>query len=102
MPRPPFSLSTSLVFITAITHLSAQSPTPPPRPLVANGDKYTLHPGGQERLPVLSNDYAKVGKMDAQTLVIETPPTQGQAIVQDGGIYYHTRAMGFEFAEHPQ
>ncbi len=22
-------------------------------------------------------------------------------IVQDGGIYYHTRAMGFEFAEHP-
>ena len=23
-------------------------------------------------------------------------------IVQDGGIYYHTRAMGFEFAEHPQ
>ena len=28
----------------------------------------------------------------------------GQAlflIVQDGGIYYHARAMGFEFAEHP-
>jgi quercetin dioxygenase-like cupin family protein len=28
----------------------------------------------------------------------------GQArflIIQDGGIYYHTRAMGFEFAEHP-
>ncbi len=23
-------------------------------------------------------------------------------IVQDGGIYYHTRAMGFEFTEHPQ
>ncbi|HKM62593.1 MAG TPA: hypothetical protein VJY39_08900 [Acidisphaera sp.] len=23
-------------------------------------------------------------------------------IVQDGGIYYHTRAMGFEFAEHPE
>ena len=23
-------------------------------------------------------------------------------IVQDGGIYYHARAMGFEFAEHPQ
>jgi gentisate 1,2-dioxygenase len=23
-------------------------------------------------------------------------------IVQDGGIYYHTRAMGFAFAEHPQ
>jgi gentisate 1,2-dioxygenase len=22
-------------------------------------------------------------------------------IIQDGGIYYHTRAMGFEFAEHP-
>lgn len=22
-------------------------------------------------------------------------------IVQDGGLYYHTRAMGFEFAEHP-
>ena len=22
-------------------------------------------------------------------------------IVQDGGIYYHTRAMGFEFADHP-
>ncbi len=22
-------------------------------------------------------------------------------IVQDGGIYYHTRAMGFEFAEQP-
>lgn len=97
MPRPSFSLSTSLVFITAITYLSAQSPTPPPRPLVANGDKYTLHPGGQERLPVLSNDYAKVGKMDPQTLVIEIPPTQGQAIVMDGGMieYTHTGA-GFE------
>jgi gentisate 1,2-dioxygenase len=23
-------------------------------------------------------------------------------IVQDGGIYYHTRAMGFEFTEHPR
>lgn len=23
-------------------------------------------------------------------------------IVQDGGIYYHARAMGFEFAEHPE
>jgi len=22
-------------------------------------------------------------------------------IIQDGGLYYHTRAMGFEFAEHP-
>ena len=22
-------------------------------------------------------------------------------IVQDGGLYYHTRAMGFEFAEQP-
>ena len=22
-------------------------------------------------------------------------------IVQDGGLYYHARAMGFEFAEHP-
>ena len=22
-------------------------------------------------------------------------------IIQDGGIYYHARAMGFEFAEHP-
>ena len=22
-------------------------------------------------------------------------------IIQDGGIYYHTRAMGFEFCEHP-
>jgi len=23
-------------------------------------------------------------------------------IVQDGGIYYHARAMGFEFTEHPR
>ena len=23
-------------------------------------------------------------------------------IIQDGGLYYHTRAMGFEFAEHPE
>jgi hypothetical protein len=22
-------------------------------------------------------------------------------IIQDGGLYYHTRAMGFEFADHP-
>jgi glucose/arabinose dehydrogenase/mono/diheme cytochrome c family protein len=97
MPRHSFFLSTSLVFMTAITPLSAQSPSTPTRTLFVNGDKFTLHPGGQERLPVLNNDYSKAGKIDSRTLVIETPPTHGQAIVMDGGIIEYTHSgAGFE------
>jgi len=91
VPRHRFFPSALLVFMAATTQLLAQSPTPPPRTLFINGDQFTLHPGGQERLPVLSNDYSKKGKIDPQTLVIETPPSQGQAIVVDGGVIEDTR-----------
>ena len=75
----------------------AAAPAPAPSRLVVNGDKVILHPGGEERIPVLSNDYTRAGKIDPATLAIETPPVRGTARVLERGIIEYTHAgAGFE------
>jgi RHS repeat-associated protein len=61
-------------------------------PVTLGQDSFAVAAGGSILVDVLANDVAGTGTMDAATLTITSPPTQGAAVVEAGKIRYTPKA----------